>query len=341
MTAASAPFEQVLEAAGERVRGSIAGVEQALGTIVESHGEALGRSARQTLAAGGKRLRPLLVLICGEAGDVDGARGAGVGGDYGGDGALVRAAAATELVHMATLVHDDVVDAAEVRRGSPTVYATSGRDAATASGDFLFSRAFALLERNRDERQVRALSEACLDLARGELVQRHDAYSTAIDETRYLYRCGLKTASLFVAACKLGSLAAGAGEREADALGRFGHRMGLAFQVLDDVLDVAGPPERTGKHRGTDLLEGTTTLPLILAARSDPALRATDLRTITSRVQAEEVCDRIAATPALDQAREIAGGLVADAKLELEGELDAELTELLHLVADGVVARYS
>jgi geranylgeranyl pyrophosphate synthase len=337
MTAASAPFEQVLEAAGERVRGSIAGVERVLGKIVESHGEPLGRSARQTLAAGGKRLRPLLVLISGEAGDVDAAQDAV--GD--GDGALVRAAAATELVHMATLVHDDVVDAADVRRGSPTVFATSGRDAATASGDFLFSRAFALLERNCDQRQVRALSEACLDLARGELVQRHDAYSATIDEARYLYRCGLKTASLFVAACKLGSLAAGAGEHEAGALGRFGHKMGLAFQVLDDVLDVAGPAERTGKHRGTDLLEGTTTLPLILAARSDPALRATDLRTITSRRQAEEVSDRIAATQALEQSRQIAAGLVAEAKLELERELDAEVTELLHLVADGVVSRYS
>ena len=105
--------------------------------------------------------------------------------------------------------------------------------------------------------QVRVLSDACLALARGELAQRKDTFASGIDVDRYLYRCGLKTASLFTAACRLGALAAGAGTERTGALGRFGHGIGLAFQMLDDVLDVSGPAERTGKQRGTDLLEGT------------------------------------------------------------------------------------
>jgi geranylgeranyl pyrophosphate synthase len=324
-----APFEEVLESAGPGVRAALRDAERLLSEISGSHGPLLARAAGDTLAAGGKRLRPLLVLICGEA-----ANGAG-------REPLVRAGTAVELVHMATLVHDDVVDGAKLRRGRPTVYASAGRETATATGDFLFSRAFALLERNGDRRQVRALAGACLALARGELVQREDAYARSIGVERYLYRCELKTGSLFTAACSLGALAAGADDAPADALGRFGQRMGLAFQILDDVLDVAGPMERTGKQRGTDLLEGTTTLPLILAAESDARLAGLDLRGVRSRAEAEEICERIAATDALDESRRRAAILVTEAKQEIETALDPDLTELLSLVADRVVGRYS
>jgi geranylgeranyl pyrophosphate synthase len=117
--------------------------------------------------------------------------------------------------------------------------------------------------------------------------------------------------------------------------------MGLAFQILDDVLDVAGPMERTGKQRGTDLLEGTTTLPLILAAESDARLAGLDLRGVRSRAEAEEICERIAATDALDESRRRAAILVTEAKQEIETALDPDLTELLSLVADRVVGRYS
>ena len=125
----------------------------------------------------------------------------------------MRAAAAVELIHMATLVHDDVVDNALLRRGRPTVFASGGRETATATGDFLFSRSFALLASNGDDEQVQVLSDACVALARGELAQRHDAYRLDVDEERYLLRCELKTARLFSAACRLG----GAGGRPAGA----------------------------------------------------------------------------------------------------------------------------
>jgi geranylgeranyl pyrophosphate synthase len=300
--------------------------ERRLEGIASGHGEALADAAAGTLAAGGKRLRPLLVLLC-------------AGGNEG-EGP-VRAAAAVELVHMATLVHDDVVDRAALRRGQATVFATRGRQTATATGDFVFSRAFSLLAANDDDRQVSVLADACLALAVGELAQRHDAYRDDISEERYVLRCRLKTASLFAAACHLGALAAGRSPAELEVLEAFGQDLGVAFQMLDDLLDVSGPAARTGKHRGTDLLDGTVTLPLILAREQDPALAALDLREVSNRERAEEVCDRIAATDALSATRARAGDLVARAKDVLRGPVDDRLESVLCSVADRVADRYA
>jgi len=323
------PFEDVLSAGGETVRELMDQVDSQLVEVASAYGGELERAAGSTLAAGGKRLRPLLVFICGH--------------DAGSShrDALARAGAAVELVHMASLVHDDVLDRAQRRRGRPTVYAATGRAAATATGDFLFSRAFSLLAGSEDGEQIRALSDACLALARGELAQREDAYARALSVERYLYRCELKTASLFAAACKLGSLAAGHGDSSTESLSRYGHKLGLAFQLVDDVLDVAGDVDDTGKQRGSDLLDGTVTLPLILGRRSDPLLGNLDLRSVNSREDAERICDRIAATDALDEARSRARELVLAAKLELSDGLGPRLVELLNLVADRVLDRHS
>jgi geranylgeranyl pyrophosphate synthase len=250
----------------------------------------------------------------------------------------VRAAAAVELVHSATLVHDDVLDAAALRRGVPTVVASAGRGAATATGDLLFARAFAELAGNGRADEIRVLSEASSALAEGELLQRADAWNAAVPLQRYLRRCELKTARLFEAACRLGALEAGGAPEE---LGAFGRRIGLAFQLLDDVLDVSGPAARTGKQRGTDLLDGTVTLPLILARERDAELAALDPRSIDSPAVAEGVCDRIAATGALDEARARALEMVNEAKAGLPPGLSARQRHALELVATGVVARYA
>lgn len=312
------PVTAVLDASSAWLPARMGEVEAALREQLGGHGELLGADAAMTLEAGGKRLRPMLVLLC-----------AGPGADRG----AVAAASAIELVHMATLVHDDVLDAAPLRRGRPTVAATSGRGRATATGDLLFSRAFALLAAAGGERAIELLASASVSLARGELAQRHDAYDTSIGEERYLERCRLKTAALFECACRLG--------RDEDALGEFGATIGLAFQLLDDVLDVAGPPERTGKALGTDLLDGTVTLPLILAARADPGVAAVELRGLDPSA-AERLCERIAATGALREARSRALELVAEAKRALvAARIEPERRRLLELVADGVVQRYS
>ncbi|MBA3748133.1 MAG: polyprenyl synthetase family protein, partial [Solirubrobacterales bacterium] len=201
------------------------------------------------------------------------------------------------------------------------------------------SRAFAELARNGRADELRVLSGASSALAEGELLQRADAWDAAIPRARYEQRCDLKTARLFQAACELGALEGGG---PAEALGRFGRRIGLAFQLLDDVLDVAGEAAHTGKHRGTDLLDGTVTLPLILARQRDGELAAMDLRDITRPQQAKDVCERIEATGALADAKAQALAIVVEAKEEFarlnlgEGQRTA-----LDLVADSVVDRHA
>jgi geranylgeranyl pyrophosphate synthase len=333
------PVTAVLDASSRWLPARLGEVEELLREQTRGHGELLDAAAGATLSAGGKRLRPLLVLLC-------------AGPD--GGSASVRAAASVELVHMATLVHDDILDAAPLRRGQPTVFAAAGRERAVGTGDLLLSRSFALLAAAGDARSIELLAGASVALARGELAQRQDAFDTAIDEQRYLERCRLKTAALFRCAVMLGWWAArdprtraskaassASGPEAAEEMAEFGNSIGLAFQLLDDVLDVSGPPERTGKARGTDLLDGTVTLPLIAAAGRDPTIAAIDLRGLDAGA-AEALCDRIAATGALDDVRARAFEMVAAAKHRLDAAgLDPEQRRLLDLVADGVVQRYS
>ena len=318
------PVTAVMDAASAWLPVRMSQVEDRLAEVSAGYGPRLGEEAEATLTAGGKRMRPLLVLMA--AGEGAGER-------------AVRVATAVEMVHMATLVHDDVLDGAPVRRGRPTVVARSGRDRAVGVGDLLFSRAFAELAVNGGEDEVAELSSASVALVLGELAQRHDAFDTQITEERYLHRCSLKTARLFESACRLGRISSGRPGTE--ELASFGREIGLAFQLLDDVLDVTGPPERTGKARGTDLLDGTVTLPLILARRLDTTLESAELRGLDQDA-AEALCDRIAATPALDEVRGRAKGGIERAKGILASpDFSDEERELLGMIADGVVERYA
>ena len=325
--AAIAQMTPILAAAGPTVPRLMERTEARLAAIAADQGDELGPHAAGTLAAGGKRLRPLLVFLCAGACEKK---------------ELVAAGVAVELVHMAALVHDDVLDRAALRRGRPTVFEVAGRGPATATGDLLFARAFGELAATGDADAIRSLSAAASALVAGELMQRADAWREDVSEERYARRCALKTARLFDAACRLGALLGTPSRGDAAALGRYGERIGLAFQIFDDVLDVTGPPERTGKRRGTDLLDGTVTLPLILARRADERLARVDLRSVTGPVEAERLCDRIAASGALDEARAEALRHVNAAKaLIAEVELDGHQGEALALVADGVVERYA
>ena len=326
--AAADPIAEVLALGGEPLRRRMARVESDLVSLVGEGGGALASEAVESIAAGGKRLRPLLVFVAGHA-----------AGD--GDEQLVRAGVAVELIHSATLVHDDVLDRAPQRRGRSTIYASSGREQATAAGDLLFSTAFAHLVRNGSADQLRVLSAASSALARGELMQREDAWNAAIGVERYMLRCELKTARLFGAACELGALATTATQDARAALSDFGQRIGLAFQILDDVLDIVGDAAETGKRRGTDLLDGTVTLPLILAREADERLAAIDLRAIDGERAAEELCARVAATPGPERARVLAFEHVEEAKRALPAGLEEEQRRMLELIADGVVERYA
>jgi geranylgeranyl pyrophosphate synthase len=278
-------------------------VEERLATAVAADRGAVADAGARTLRSGGKRLRPLLVSMCA----TDAARGSDD---------LVRAGCAVELVHMATLVHDDVLDAAPLRRGHPTVWRTSGRELATATGDHLFARAFAELTETGDMEAVSTLAGACLALARGEILQRLQAGDPATTVDGYLERCTLKTASLFAAAARLGARFSALDDAHADALARFAEALGLAFQIADDVLDCDGDPDTTGKPLGTDLLDGTVTLPLILAAERDPEVAAVIERGATPG----DVLPTLA--------RVVKTGAVADARAEALRHADRATAEL-------------
>jgi geranylgeranyl pyrophosphate synthase len=257
----------------------------------------------EALAAGGKRLRPLLVFLAAPA-DREPPWAAGV---------------AVELVHMATLVHDDLIDRAGYRRGRASAWARYGPGAARASGDYLFARAFAGLAATGDGRAVRTLATACLSLARGEALQRAQQHDPETSVESYLERCALKTGKLFEAACLLG-----AGQTATSELAEFGLALGIAFQIADDILDCTGDANDTGKIAGTDLREGTPTLPLLLAARED-----TVVRDALAGGSLDGALVRVAQTGALDRAREVALEYAQRARSCLNGGLRREELEAL------------
>ena len=249
------------------------------------------------------------------------------------DGVL-RAAVAVELIHSATLVHDDVLDAAPLRRGRPTVVATAGpRDRHRDRRPAVLARV-----RRAGGQRARRTRCACSPTPRrrspqGELLQREDAWNVRRDARALPARAA--TSRPRGCSRPRAGWARSRAAAPAELLGDFGRRIGLAFQLLDDVLDVSGPAERTGKHRGTDLLDGTVTLPLILARERDPELAALDLRAVRTPEQAEAVCDAIAATGALEAARAEALAMVARRRRRTCRRCPSAQRAALELVADG------
>jgi geranylgeranyl pyrophosphate synthase len=305
----------------------VAAVEERLHTAVAWRGGLVADLAADTLRAGGKRLRPMLVYL---------ASGAAARRRE----PLAMAGCAVELVHMATLVHDDVLDAAAVRRGRPTVWRTHGPVVAGATGDYLFARAFAELSETGDMAAVGILADACLALARGEILQRAQAGDPTTTPERYLERCTLKTGRLFAAAAMLGGRLGGLPQPDVDRLGAFGVALGLAFQIADDILDCDGRPDTTGKPLGTDLLDGTVTLPLLLAARRDRRVADVIAR---GAVPADVLptLARVARSGAVGEARAEAERHAAHAVAaldELDGRLDGDA---LRAVVDWAVERRS
>jgi geranylgeranyl pyrophosphate synthase len=282
----------------------LAELEDRLDHAVGSHRGIVAEVGGEALAAGGKRLRPLLVYLSAPERPP-----------------AIEAGVAVELVHMATLMHDDLIDGARIRRGRASAWSAYGPRAARATGDYLFARAFAEVARTRNARAVSILADATLCLARGEAMQRaqrHDANTTV---EAYLERCALKTGKLFEAACRL-----------ADGSGAFGLALGIAFQITDDILDCAGVTFETGKISGTDLREGTPTLPLLLAAARDDAVR----EALAGGPMVDGVLLRIASTGALEESRRVALAYARNARACLNGELHREDLESL---TDAIVDR--
>ena len=282
----------------------LAVLETRLGSTVASHPGTVAEAGAGALAAGGKRLRPLIVFLAADGEPT------------------VEAGVAVELVHMASLVHDDLIDRAALRRGQATAWKTHGSVGARATGDYLFARAFTELAATGDTAGVGLLAGAALSLVRGEALQHEQAHKpdTTVDE--YLRRCTLKTAELFRAACLLGS--------RDPVLGEFGLALGVAFQITDDILDCTGSTIETGKVAGNDLREGTPTLPLLLAARKDEVVREA-----LAGGPLDGALVRVAQTGALEEARETALRYAAQARAHLErGRYRPELEALTHIVVE-------
>jgi geranylgeranyl pyrophosphate synthase len=281
-------------------------LEERLAEAVAARPGLVGEIGAEALASGGKRMRPLLVFLT--ASDEADPLPAGV---------------AIELVHMASLVHDDLIDGAELRRGRASVWSAYGPDAARAGGVYLFARAFAELAATGDSRAVAILADAADALVRGEVMERGQRRRPETTVEEYLTRCTLKTAKLFEAACLISS-----GSPE---LGEFGLALGIAFQIVDDCLDCSGQTVETGKIAGTDLREGIPTLPLLLAAREDEVVRDA-----LAGGSLEGALLRVSASGAVDEARQVARAYVDRARACLDG---LETREELDAIADAVVER--
>jgi geranylgeranyl pyrophosphate synthase len=282
----------------------LAAVEERLGAVVARHPGTVAAVGEDALSAGGKRLRPTLTFLSSAPEDAP----------------PVAEGVAVELVHMATLIHDDLVDGAHLRRGHAAAWTMHGPVAAKATGDHLFAAAFATLALEGSPVQVAVLADASLALARGEALQRLQRHDPDTPVAAYIERCALKTGSLFAAACVLGG-----GRAE------FGRLLGIAFQIVDDVLDCSGQTVETGKVPGTDLRDGTPTLPLLLAAREDDVVRSA-----LAGGSLEGALVRVAATGALARSREIALEYARAARESLNG---TGQREELAALADAVVDR--
>lgn len=302
-------------------------VEDRLAAVAAYPGR-LGDACRATLGAGGKRLRPLLALLCARRGEALGEP-------------VLRAAAAVELLHMATLVHDDVLDRAELRRGRATVAHEFGVETAVSAGNFLLARAFTELVGAGDPRAVDILSACAVGLSEGEVLQRDQAHRIDVTVEQYEDRCERKTAGLFSAACRLGALLSGTGDEAAAAVAAYGRRVGLAFQVFDDILDLGGEAASTGKQPGADVRDGTVTLPLILALRARPDLGPLLSRPDPDDAAVQTVLRTVADSGALEDARSVALRYIGDAREVLATSPGVVERELLDEVAAQVVDRYS
>ncbi|CEP67631.1 Terpenoid synthase [Moorella glycerini] len=241
----------------QEVQADLQEVEAELLRQVDAPDPVLSQAARHLVQAGGKRLRPAFAILAAKCCGAPLER-------------VLPLAVALEMIHMATLVHDDVIDASPVRRGRPTVWARWGQELSLHTGDYLFARSLLLVATYDDPRIPSILASTSVKMVQGELYQLAGAFDLEVTLRDYLKRIYRKTALLIAASCQLGAIAAGAGEDFIRHLYHYGRNLGMAFQITDDVLDMVADPERLGKPIGSDLRQGVITLPAIYALRCSP-----------------------------------------------------------------------
>jgi len=245
------------------VEADLAAVEAKLSRLLDSKEPIIAEICHYLVDAGGKRLRPTFIMLVYRA----------CGGPEANAGAAIDAAIALELIHSATLLHDDIIDHGLLRRGKPSAFARYGFGASLIAGDYLFCRAFEVCGRF-DEHLVHTAARACVELTEGEVMESRFRHNPAATLKDYITVIDRKTASLFHAGGKVAADLAGVPSRTIDAMAKLGTAMGLAFQMVDDLLDILGPEEKIGKPVGSDLRAGIPSLPVVLGVERSPELRA-------------------------------------------------------------------
>jgi octaprenyl-diphosphate synthase len=319
--------ERVAALVGEDLRTVEAEIRRQLDSPVALIQEMGGYIA----GAGGKRLRPMLLLLA--------ARLAGYRGPR-----SVRLACVVELLHTATLIHDDVVDQAPLRRGRPSANAQWGDDASILVGDHLYSKSFAMLVRDNDRAVMETLARATVSMTEAEVFQLERKRSGVTTEADYLRIITQKTASFISACCRIGALLGGIPAAQVEALTRYGLDVGVAFQISDDSLDFIADQDRLGKAIGSDLREGKLTLPLIAMLDRAPQWDAERVRGLLKRralapTEIEEIRRLVLKHDGVEYARERASAYAQAAKADLETFPPSDEREILALIADFVVDR--
>ena len=293
-----------LEAILRPIEGDLARVSARLEACLR---DPIAANAVYLVAAGGKRLRPALVLLAGRSGDYRGRRSA-----------LIDVAAAVELIHTATLIHDDIIDEAPTRRSQPTFHARFGTERAVLMGDYLYSLAFSMLAELGDAHLMAYTAEVCRRMSQGEFQEVAGRFRLNTSEAEYLEVIRNKTASLVAASCYLGARVAGAKLDTCERLARFGLSFGMAFQIVDDCLDLVGDESTVGKPLRSDLDKGSLSLPVIYLAHSLPsrqrvALFAPLRRRAANRAFRARVAGEAVRLGAIAQAFEAAGRFLDEA----------------------------
>ena len=313
------------------VGGDLEAVENEIRRELDSPVPLIQEMGEYIAGAGGKRLRPILLLL---AARLAGARGA----------RPVRLACVVELLHTATLIHDDVVDQAPLRRGRPSANARWGDDASVLVGDHLYSKSFDLLVRDNDRAVMETLARATVSMTEAEVFQLDRKRSGITSEADYVRIITQKTASFISACCRIGGLLGKIADAPLEALTRYGLDIGIAFQISDDSLDFVADQDRLGKAIGADLREGKRTLPLIaMLERAKPA-DAQRVREILRHgaldpAEIEEIRRLVLEHDGVDYARERAQAYARAAKRDLDAFPPSEERDVLTLVADFVVDR--
>ena len=332
LPAATTPDEDALTALTRHVSDDMAECNRAIVARMNSPVALIPQLAAHIVAAGGKRLRPVLTLasakLCGYAGGLR----------------HVHLAACVEFIHTATLLHDDVVDESQLRRGLASANAVFGNKASVLVGDFLFARAFQLMVADGSLDVLRILSDAAATIAEGEVLQLVTQNDLSTTEDRYLDVIKGKTAALFAAASEVGAVVADRPAAEAAALHQYGMNLGIAFQLVDDALDYAADQATLGKTVGDDFREGKVTLPVLAAyAASDAAGREFWQRTIEASEQTDADLDEalrlMAGTGAIRLTLDRAAQFAAQAKADLAIFPPSPLRGALQAVADYTVSR--